>query len=581
MKNKEVAQLLYEIAELLSLSEENPFRIRAYERAAQVIEALPQPIEEISKKNELCKIPGIGEGIAEKIKEYLTTGRLKYAEDLKKKIPAGLLEIMSISGMGPKKAKIVYEKLRITSIQKLEKAAKEHQLAELPGFGGKTEENILKGIELQQQSSGRVLLFPALITAKTIIESLAKLPQVKQIAYAGSLRRGKETIRDIDILCTATKSKPVMDAFVHLPLVKEKLAQGETKSTVILEGGIQCDLRVVEPQCFGAALLYFTGSKEHNIALRTLANKKGYTINEYGLFKLKHGMNRNGSYQEDKPLAGLTENEVYEKLGLQFIPPELRENRGEIEIALKGKIPSLVEEKDIRGDLHVHSKYSDGNATIEQIAEEAKRKDWGWVTISDHSQSLKIAGGTPVKEVYKKIEEIRKYNAKNKNFRILASMEVDIRDDGSLDYADELLKELDFVIAAIHTGFKQSEEKITERILTAMKNKYVHMLAHPTGRLLGKREPYAVNMGKVLEGAKKTHTAIEINAFPERLDLYDIYCKKAKEMGIMLGIGTDAHTLEQLDYLNLGVTVARRGWLEKKDLLNTLDADELLEKAKK
>lgn len=572
MKNKEVAQLLYEIAELLSLSEENPFRIRAYERAAQVIEALPQPIEEINKRDELRKIPGIGEGIAEKIKEYLSTGRLKYIEDLEKKIPQGVLEIMSIPGMGPKKAKIVYEKLRITSIPELEKAAKEHQLASLPGFGEKSEENILKGIELQRESKGRVLLFTALTMAKTVIESLSKLPQVKQIAYAGSLRRGKETIRDIDILCTATKSKPVMDAFINLPWVREKLAQGETKSTVILEGGIQCDLRVVEPQCFGAALLYFTGSKEHNITLRTLANKKGYTINEYGLFKLK---------KEDKPLAGLTENEVYEKLELQFIPPELRENRGEIEIAAKEKIPLLIEEKDVRGDLHVHSKYSDGNATIEQIGEEAKRKGWEWVTIADHSQSLKVAGGTPVKDVYRKIEEIRKYNAKNKSFRVLSAMEVDIHNDGSLDYDDEVLKELDFVIAAIHTGFKQSEEKITERILTAMENKYMHMLAHPTGRLLGKREPYALNIEKILEKAKKTHTAIEINAFPERLDLYDTYCKTAKEMGIMLGIGTDAHTLEQLDYISLGVTVARRGWLEKKDLLNTLSADELLEKIKK
>lgn len=572
MKNKEVAQLLYEIAELLSLSEENPFRIRAYEHAAQIIETLPQPIEEINKKDELRKIPGIGEGIAEKIKEYLSTGRLKYAEDLKKKIPQGVLEIMSIPGMGPKKAKTVYEKLRISNVQELEKAAREHQLATLPGFGEKTEENILKGIELQQQSSGRVLLFTALLIAKTVIEILAKLPQVKQITYAGSLRRGKETIRDLDIFCTATKSKPVMDTFVNLPCVKQILAHGETKSSVILEGGIQCDLRVVEPQVFGAALLYFTGSKEHNIALRVLANKKGYTINEYGLFKIG---------QENKPIASLTENEMYEKLGMVYIPPELRENRGEIESAMKKKIPHLVEEKDIQGDLHVHSKYSDGNASIEQIAEQVKRKGRKWVAIADHSQSLKIAGGISVKEAEKKIEEIKKYNDKNKNFRILAATEVDIRSDGYLDYEDKLLKNMDFVIAAIHTGFKETEEKITARIIAAMENRYVHMIAHPTGRLLGKREPYAINMEKVLETARKTQTAIEINAFPERLDLSDIYCKTAKEMGIMLGIGTDAHTLEQLDYLSLGVTVARRGWLEKEDLLNTLGADELLRKIKK
>jgi len=403
---------------------------------------------------------------------------------------------------------------------------------------------------------------------------MKKWSEIKQISPAGSLRRKKETIGDIDILCTVEKGKEkaVIDKFVHLPYVKTKLAAGDTKATIISDEGIQVDVRVLEPNCYGAALQYFTGSKEHNIALRELANKRNLTISEYGVFKIG---------KKDKPIAGRTEEEIYHLLGLQFIPPELRENLGEIGAARIGKIPNLVEEKDILGDLHVHSNYSDGNASIEQIAEHAKTKGWKWIVIADHSQSLKVAGGVSVKDVYRKIEEIKKLNLKDKSLRILSGMEVDIHNDGSLDYDDELLSKLDVVIAAIHTGFKQSEKQLTERILKAMDNEYVHMIAHPTGRLIGKREPYSIDMERILLMAEKTHTAIEINAFPERLDLYDIYSKKAKEMGIMLGIGTDAHAVEQLDYINLGVAVARRGWLEKKDILNTFSVDELLRKIKK
>jgi DNA polymerase (family 10) len=569
MKNKEIAQIFWEIASLLSLKNENPFRIRAYEKAAQVIESLPQPIEEIYEEGKLQTLPGIGSGMVEKISEYLSTGSLKYLEDLRKEIPVGLLEIMSIPGMGPKKAKLVYDKLHITSIAELEKAAKEGKLRHLEGFGEKTEQNILRGIQLKQQVKGRVLLFEGLRVANSIVGELKKLDEVVQISPAGSIRRKKETIGDIDILVTVKRGKEqkVMDRFTHLPIVEEVLASGVTKSSIITEEGIQVDLRVVDPNQYGAALQYFTGSKEHNIALRELANKKKLTISEYGVFKVG---------EKEKPIAGKTEEEVYRVLGLDYIPPELRENRGEIEAAAEHKLPKLVKEEDILGDTHIHSKYSDGGNSITEIIEKARQMKLSWVIICDHSQSLKVAGGVSVKDLYKKIEEINKMKIAVKDVRVLCGMEVDILPDGRLDYPDEVLKDLDFVIAAVHTGFKQSEEQMTNRVMKAMENKYVHALSHPSGRLIGKRDPYAINMDKILKKAAEMGVWLEINAFPERLDLNDIYSKKAKEMGILLAIGTDAHNLTQMEYLYQGVYVAQRAWLEKKDVINTYPYEELL-----
>jgi DNA polymerase (family 10) len=569
MKNKEIAQIFWEIASLLSLKNENPFRIRAYEKAAQVIESLPQPIEEIYEEGKLQTLPGIGSGMVEKISEYLSTGSLKYLEDLRKEIPAGLLEIMSIPGMGPKKAKLVYDKLHITSIAELEKAAKEGKLRHLEGFGEKTEQNILRGIQLKQQVKGRVLLFEGLRVANSIVGELKKLDEVVQISPAGSIRRKKETIGDIDILVTVKRGKEqkVMDRFTHLPIVEEVLASGVTKSSIITEEGIQVDLRVVDPNQYGAALQYFTGSKEHNIALRELANKKKLTISEYGVFKVG---------EKEKPIAGKTEEEVYRVLGLDYIPPELRENRGEIEAAAEHRLPKLVKEEDILGDTHIHSKYSDGGNSITEIIEKARQMKLSWVIICDHSQSLKVAGGVSVKDLYKKIEEINKMKIAVKDVRVLCGMEVDILPDGRLDYPDEVLKDLDFVIAAVHTGFKQSEEQMTNRVMKAMENKYVHALSHPSGRLIGKRDPYAINMDKILKKAAEMGVWLEINAFPERLDLNDIYSKKAKEMGILLAIGTDAHNLTQMEYLYQGVYVAQRAWLEKKDVINTYPYEELL-----
>jgi len=574
MKNKEIAKLLYQIAELLSLTEENPFRIRAYERAAQSIESIPTPIEEIAEKDELEEVPGIGESVAEKIKEYLKTGRIKYLDDLKKKFPEGLLEIMEVPGMGPKKAKYLFDKLKISDLDSLKKAAEEGKLRNLPGFGEKTEKNILQGIELKASSKERILLFDAINIADEIVSELKKLKEVKQISPAGSLRRKKETIGDIDILCTVSegKEKLVVERFTKLPRVKKILACGDTKGSVITEEGIQVDLRVVPQDCYGSALQYFTGSKEHNIALRELANKKGLTISEYGIFKIK---------DKTKPVAGKTEEEIYDLLGLQYIPPEIRENRGEIEVAKKHALPELVELKDIKGDVHVHSKYSDGANSIDEIAEEAEKLGYEWIIICDHSQSVKIAGGVQIKDLYKKIDEIHNFNSKNRKVKVLCGQEVDILSDGKLDYPEDVLKELDFVIVAIHSGFKQSEQQMTERIIKAFQNKYVHLFAHPTGRLLGKREPYSVNLEKVLEEAKKCNVFMEINAYPERLELQDFYCKKAKELGLKMAIGTDSHNINQLGFISLGVDVARRGWLEKDDLINCLSYGDLVKLLKR
>lgn len=567
MKNLQIAQIFRSIAEILEIKGENPFRIRAYQKAAQNLESLTEDIEKIAQENALEKIPGIGKDLSEKIKEIIKTGTLKQYEELKKEIPKGLVDLLSVPSIGPKTAKLLYEKLNIKSIKELEEKAKRGLLHNLPGIREKTEENILKGIVLLYKGQERLLLPTALNVAEGIISSLKKLKEVQQINYAGSLRRMKETIRDIDILVTSTNPEKIIKTFVNLPQVLRILAEGKTKSSILTRDNVQADVRVVEPGSYSAALLYFTGSKNHNISLRELANRQGYTINEYGLFKQK---------KKNVTVASRTEEELYQKLNLQYIPPELREDRGEIEAAGKNKLPDLIEPEDIKGDIHIHSNWSDGSATIEQIAQSALKKNWPWVAICDHSQTLKVAGGMSTAEVYRKIEQIRKFNKNNKNIRLLCGMEVDILSDGKLDYPDGVLKELDVVIAAIHSGFKQSEEQITQRIIKAMGNRYVQIIAHPTGRLLNKRDPYKVNMEKLLEFSIDTKTILEINAFPERLDLTDIYCKKAKEMGIKLIIGTDAHILDQLDYMTLGVAVARRGWLEKKDILNTLSVDNLI-----
>jgi DNA polymerase (family 10) len=570
MKNQEIAKIFNDIADLLEIKGENPFRIRAYRRAAQNIEGLVKDVAEIPK-NELMKIPGIGQDLAGKIEEYVRTGTLQSYEDLKKEVPKDLSTLLSVPSLGPKTAKLLFEKLNVKDIETLERFAREHKLIGLPGIKEKTEENILKGIEMLKRGLERQPLGKVLPIANDILEQLRKKAPIKKLNVAGSIRRWKETIKDIDILATAENPKEVMKAFVHLPHVKEILMQGPTKSSVIIHEGLQVDLRVVEEESFGAALAYFTGSKAHNIRLREMAVKAGLKINEYGIFREK----------DNKKLGGKEEVDVYSILGLPFIPPELREDAGEIEAALAGRLPKLVELIDIKGDLHVHSKWSDGSHDFEELIKEARKRGYGYIAITDHSKGLGIARGLTAERLLEQKKQIDALNRRIKGFRLLAGIEVDIRSDGQLDLPDDVLKRMDIVVASIHSGFKQSREQLTKRLVSAMKKPYVSIIAHPTGRLIGERDSYDVDINEILKVAKETGTAVEINAYPLRLDLNDVHARMAKEMGIPLVICTDTHLVNHFDYMIYGVSIAKRGWLEKKDILNTLSHSSLIKALKK
>jgi len=552
------------MADILEFKGENPFKISAYRKASRIIGDLTQDIEESVEKGELKNIPGIGEGMAQKIEEYLKTGKISKFEEVKKGVPDELIAIMDIPGMGPKTLSMLHKEKGINNFSQLEKALNDGSLLGLFGMGEKKIENIKRGIQLLKQSKGRMNLGVAFPVAKRIVETLRQKTGSKKIEWAGSLRRMKENIGDIDILATGKDKEKIFQVFTHLPEVKEVLASGETKASMIVEGGTQIDLRVVEEDSYGAALQYFTGSKGHNIHLRGIAKAKGIKINEYGAFK------------GEKKIAGKEEKDIYRSLGMDWIEPELREDRGEIEAAQKGRLPELLQESEIKGDLHVHSKWSDGTSSIEEIAQAAQKRGYQYVAICDHSKSLKIAHGLDESRLLKQIEEIDRINEKLKGFQILKGTEVDILSDGKIDFSEKILEKLDLAVAAIHSGFKQDKGKMTKRIIQALENPYIHILAHPSGRLLGARDPYEVEMDELMESAKKYGKALEINAYFERLDLDDIHCRKAKEMGIRVEIGTDAHHLDQMWMMSLGVAVARRGWLENKDVLNTLSLKEIL-----
>jgi len=561
MENSEFAKIFWEIADFLELKNDNPFKVRAYRKAAQVIESLSNDIEDIYTEGgtkALLSVPGIGEHIAEKIEEQIKTGRVKAHAKLAKGFPKGFLQLINIPGMGPKTALLLYKKFKIDTPAKLEKFAKAGKIKGLAGMGEKKVENILRGISLKKKSAGRFLLDDATSHAELIVEELKKLKEVRQTLPCGSLRRGKETVGDIDILVTSTKPEKVMDRFVRLSAVKDVLAKGETRSSVILKNGMQADLRVLADKSFGSAAHYFTGSKEHNIVIRTLAQKKGMKVSEYGVFK------------GNKQLAGKTEEELFNKLGLQYIPPELRENRGEIEAAKNHRIPKLVELKSIRGDLHMHTKASDGLNTIEEMAEAARQLGYEYIAITEHTKSTRVAGGLNEKEMLSHVRRIRDANKKVSGIEILAGAEVDILDDGRLDYSDAMLQQFDIVLAAIHSRFKMPRKEMTARVTKALENEHVNILAHPSGRLLGEREPYEIDMEAVLKAAKKNNKMIEINAHPKRLDLTDIHCQRAKQLGVKVVISTDAHATNQLELMRYGATTARRGWLENKDVANTL-----------
>lgn len=558
-KNIEIADIFDKIADALEFKGDDSFRIGAYRKAARILREYPEDIEEVWKRGEIQKVPGIGKGMAEKIEEYLKTGKMKKYEEAVKDIPEGLLQLLEIPNLGPKTLNLAYTKLGVKNLQDLEKVIENGELAKLFRMGEKKVENIKKGIELFKQGRERIPIGIALPIVDEIINELKKY--CEKIEPAGSLRRMRETVGDIDILATGKDNLKIIEEFTKLPIVKEVLAKGDTKASIIVKtNNLQVDLRVVGSDCFGSALQYFTGSKAHNIKLRGMAKDKGLKISEYGVFK------------GETKIAGEDEEQVYRALGLIWIPPELREDRGEVEAALKGELPLLVEEKDIKGDLHVHSKYSDGVETIEEIAIAAKNMGYEYIGIADHSKTSKIAGGLDEDTLKRRNEEIDRVNEKIKGIKVLKGMEVDILSDGSLDYSDKILEELDFVIASIHQGFKKN---VTERIKRAIENPYVDIIAHPTGRLLSGREGYEVNIDEIIEYAAKYNVALEINCYIDRLDLNDINILKAKSKNVLLALGTDAHNIGMLKYIRFGIGMARRGWLEKKDLLNTYKWEEM------
>ena len=565
MKNQFVADILNEIADLLDIKGEIFFKTRAYRIAAQAIEVLEEDIEIVVSEDRLTSISGIGEAIAKKITEIVETGRLEYLEELTKEIPKGLLGLLKIQSLGPKKVASLYRNLGITSIKKLRDACLQGKLRNLDGFGVITELNILRGIALLEKTSGRALLNVAFSDGNNYVEYLKNCDKIDAINIAGSLRRMKETIGDVDILASSNHPNIVMEYFIKYPDVDRVLLKGSTKTSVILYDNLQVDLRVVKKESYGAALQYFTGSKEHNVAMRSLAIKKGFKLNEYGLF----------DKETETYIAGKTEEEIYNKLDLDYIEPELRENSGEIEAAKKKQLPKLVGYDDILGDFHVHSNWSDGSNSIEEIVQVAKNFGYRFVCITDHSQSLRVANGLSESRVDKKIKKIQELNKKNSDFKIYCGTECDIKADGTMDYRNSVLKKFDVVYGGIHTSFKMDRPTATKRIVKAMENEYVHAVAHPTCRMIGRREPFDLDMEEIMDVAKKTDTFLEINAFPDRLDLKDTHVKLAKERGVKVILGSDAHFIANLPFMRFGIATARRGWLEKKDILNTYSTHDI------
>jgi len=589
MINQEIAKIFYEIATYLEM-ENVAFKPQAYEKAGLTLETLSEDVENIYKKGgieALEELPGVGKSIAEKIVEYIKTGKIKEHLMLKKKMPVNIEELVGVEGLGPRKVKVLYQKLGIKNLKDLEKAAKEHKIAPLFGFGEKTEKNILEGIEFLKRSKGRFLLGEIFPTVKEIYEKLKNLKEVEEISTAGSVRRMKETIGDVDFLVISKNPSKVMDFFVSLPGVIKVWGKGTTKSSVRMSQGFDMDIRVVSKKSYGSALQYFTGSKEHNIILRKIAIDKGLKLNEYGVFK--------GS----KMIAGKDEKEVYRVLGLDYIPPELRENQGEIEAALRqaqGKpngLPKIIGYNDILGDLHVHSDWDGGANSIKEIAEAAFKMGYQYVGIADHTKFLRIEHGLDEKQLLQQRKEIDKLNEnlphlnpppplsggggrRGRKFQILQGCEANIMPDGSIDIKDEVLAKLDFVIAGIHSNFKMPKEKMTERIIKAMKNPHVDIISHPTGRILQRRDEYEIDFDKILKVAKETNTILEINSFPARLDLKDTNIKKAKEIGVKMVINTDSHHQDQMHFIEYGIAQARRGWAEKEDIINTQPLEKLL-----
>lgn len=560
--NADIAGTFEEIADLLDISDANPFRIRAYRNAARIVGELQLDISAaIGRGEDLPKLPGIGEDLSNKIREIVTTGRCALLERLRKAFPPAITELLKVPGLGPKRVKALYHDLDVQTLEQLHRAALDGRIRSLPGFGDKTEANILEAVKARLSKSRRFKLAVAAQYADTLAAYLRGLAGVKNVVVAGSLRRMRDTVGDIDVLATADPGSDVMARFTRYGETKEVLSRGDTRSSVVLKSGIQVDLRVVPQQSYGAALHYFTGSKAHNIAIRRLAQDKGLKLNEYGVFK------------GDRRVAGDTEESVFAAVGLPFIPPELREDHGEIEAARAGRLPRLIELDDLKGDLHSHTKWTDGHGTIREMALAAKARGLSYLAITDHSRRLTVARGLDPQRLRRQIAEFDESAVSG--ITLLKGIEVDILDDGSLDLPDAVLKELDLVIAAVHSKFDLSRERQTERILRALDHPLVNMLAHPLGRLIGAREPYDVDMLKIIRKAAARGCFLELNAHPERLDLLDTHCRMAKDEGVLVAINSDAHSIQQFDNLKYGVGQARRGWLEKGDVVNTRPLAEL------
>ena len=569
MRNKEVAQKFYELAGLSELAEENPFKARAYLEVAQQIENLPVPVENLAREGKLTSIKGVGKASANKILQYLNTGRIDKLEELKKKIPESLLDLKKIPELGARRTKILFDTLGIQSVESLEKAAMQGKIRNLPGFGEKIEKRILKGLEdIKNRQSERISIGIALPLAESIVDELKKYSPVEKIKICGSIRRMKGTIGDIDILAVSNNPVSVMDKFVSLTMVKSVIVKGEKKSSILSTENIQVDLRVVRRESFGAAIQYFTGSKEHNIKIRELANKKNLKINEYGVFDL--GTN--------KCIARETEESVYEAVGLQWISPEMREDRGEIELAIEGKLPKLIELTDIRGDIHLHSFYSDGANSIEEIAQQAIKLGYNYIVITDHARALGVANGLSIERYREEKKEIEQLNRKFAPFKIFLGTELNILSDGRIDFSDEELNLFDICLAGIHSGMNQERKKITDRIINAMSHRGVRVITHPMGGIIGWRNNYDVDLDSIFREAEKHNIVVEINASPQRLDLNDINARKAKEIyNLNFEIGTDAHSIDGMKDMRYGVGVARRAWLTKDDVINTFSLEKFKE----
>ncbi len=568
MDKKQIAEILDEMGTLLELKGENPFRSRAFHNASQIISGVTDDLSTLVESQSLTEIKGIGSGIAGIITDLVKKGVSKNYEELRSSIPKGVLELLHLQGLGPKKVKILYEKMNIKSIAELKKACEQKLLQPVDGFGTKTEENILKSIEQRERTSNKHLYPQALESAEKIIRMLKNIHGIKHCNYAGSLRRCKELIGDIDILVSsADKNRPeILKKFIGYEEVESVLGTGDTKASVVLKNGIQCDLRLVRDAEYPFALNYFTGCKEHNVELRSLARKYGWSLNEYGFTHIEE---INSSRKSKHIPSCDNEEDIYKALGLHYIPPELREKTGEIEYAQKYVIPKLIELSDLRGTFHCHTTDSDGLSTLEQIVEAAKKLEWEYLGIADHSQAAPYAGGLSPEKVHAQIKHIDRMNQKNANFRVFKGTECDILSDGSLDYTDKLLSEFDYVVVSIHSKFKMTEDEATKRIIKALKNKYVTILGHPTGRLLLEREGYPINTNEIIKVAADYGKAIEINAHPKRLDLDWRYVKYAKEKGVRIFINPDAHHVDGLSDIQYGVGIARKGWLEAKDVVNT------------